>query len=130
MTDSPGTRIKYLRQLTGLSQEELGKRVGVQRAAINKYEKGTVTNIPIQTIEKIAAVFDVSPTFIVGWNGDKENPLSAEVRVIKGIKHFYGSDAVDLIEIYSTIGDDGRKRIYQYAHDMSRLYANVEETCN
>lgn len=126
MTDSPGTRIKYLRQLNGLSQEELGKRVGVQRAAINKYEKGTVTNIPIQTIEKIAAVFDVSPTFIVGWNGDKENPLSAEVRVIKGIKHFYGNDAVDLIEIYSTIDGEGRKRLIQYAYDVNRLYSTVD----
>lgn len=125
MTDSPGTRIKYLRQLTGLSQEELGKRVGVQRAAINKYEKGTVTNIPIHTIEKIAAVFDVSPTFIVGWNGDKENPLSAEVKVIKGVEQFFGKDTVDLIEIYSTIDSEGRKRIYQYAHDMSRIYADA-----
>lgn len=125
MTDSPGTKIKYLRQLTGLSQEELGKRVGVQRAAINKYEKGTVTNIPIHTIEKIAAVFDVSPTFIVGWNGDKENPLSAEVKVIKGVEQFFGKDTVDLIEIYSTIDSEGRKRIYQYAHDMSRIYADA-----
>ena len=125
MTDSPGTRIKYLRQLTGLSQEELGKRVGVQRAAINKYEKGTVTNIPIHTIEKIAAVFDVSPTYIVGWNGDKENPLSAEVKVIKGVEQFFGKDTVDLIEIYSKIDSEGRKRIYQYAHDMSRIYADA-----
>lgn len=125
MTNSPGEKIKYLRQLTGLSQEELGRRVGVQRAAINKYEKGTVTNIPIHTIEKIANVFNVSPTYIVGWNGDKENPLSAEVRVIKGVEHFYGRDAVDLIEIYTTIDSEGRKRIYQYAHDMSRIYADA-----
>lgn len=126
MSNSPGDKIKYLRQLTGLSQEELGKRVGVQRAAINKYEKGTVTNIPIHTIEKIAAVFDVSPTYIVGWNGDKENPLSAEVKVIKGVEQFFGKDTVDLIEIYSTIDSEGRKRIYQYAHDMSRIYADAD----
>ena len=50
MTISPGTRIKELRQLAGLSQEELGRRVGVQRAAINKYEKGAVTNIPTTVI--------------------------------------------------------------------------------
>ena len=37
-----------------MSQEELGRRVGVQRAAINKYEKGTVSNIPLSTIEQIA----------------------------------------------------------------------------
>ena len=126
MTDSPGTKIKYLRQLTGLSQEELGRRVGVQRAAINKYEKGTVTNIPIQTIEKIAAVFDVSPTYIVGWNGGNDNQLSLEAKVIKGVNHFFGEDAVDLLGIYSTLDSTGRKRIYQYAYDMSRIYADAD----
>lgn len=125
MTDSPGTRIKYLRQLTGLSQEELGKRVGVQRAAINKYEKGTVTNIPIHTIEKIAAVFDVSPTYIVGWNGDKENPLSAEVKIIQGVNTFFGSEAVELLEIYTTLDSTGRKRLIQYAYDVHQIYSNV-----
>ena len=126
MTDSPGAKIKYLRQLTGLSQEELGRRVGVQRAAINKYEKGTVTNIPIQTIEKIAQVFDVSPTFIVGWDSKNDNPLSAEAKVIQGVKQFFGADAVDLLEIYSTIDGTGRKRIYQYAQDMNHLYADTD----
>ena len=57
----PGERIKELRVLEGMSQEELGRRVGVQRAAINKYERGSVTNIPLQTIEKMAYVFNVSP---------------------------------------------------------------------
>ena len=47
MTPSPGERIKELRLLAEMSQEELGSRVGVQRAAINKYEKGTVENIPV-----------------------------------------------------------------------------------
>lgn len=122
MTVSPGARIKYLRSLTDMSQEELGRRVGVQRAAINKYEKGTVENIPIKTIEKIANVFDVSPTYIVGWNGDSENPLSVEVKLLQGVKRFYGADVVELIEIYTHLTPDGKQRIYQYAEDMSRIY--------
>jgi len=126
MTNSPGEKIKYLRQLTGLSQEELGRRVGVQRAAINKYEKGTVTNIPIQTIEKIAAVFDVSPTYIVGWNDIAESQISKEVKVIQGVKLFYGAEAVELLEIYVSLDTTGRKRICQYAHDLSRIYANAD----
>ena len=70
MTKCLGPRIKELRLMADLSQEELGSRVGVQRAAIQKYEKGTVENIPLKTIEKIAKVFDVSPSYIVGWNGN------------------------------------------------------------
>ena len=36
---NPGKKIKELRLMSGMSQEELGKRVGVQRAAIQKYER-------------------------------------------------------------------------------------------
>lgn len=127
MSDSPGTRIKYLRQLCQMSQEELGRRVGVQRAAINKYEKGAVENIPIKTIEKIAEVFDVSPTYIVGWSNANSNPLSAEVKVIQGVKQFYGRDAVEILEIYSSLNNKGRKRIYQYCHDMYEVYHIEDE---
>lgn len=124
MSDSPGARIKYLRSLTGLSQEELGRRVGVQRAAINKYEKGSVTNIPITTIEKIAKVFDVSPTYIVGWNGNEANPLSVEVKIIQGVKTFYGAEAVDLLETYTMLTREGQRRLCQYADDMAQIYAD------
>lgn len=126
MSDSPGARIKYLRQLCEMSQEELGRRVGVQRAAINKYEKGSVTNIPIATIEKIAKVFDVSPTYIVGWNGDTSNPLSAEVKIIQGVKKLYGADAVDLLEVYVMLTKEGRKRLCLYADDLSKIYSDTE----
>lgn len=127
MSDSPGARIKYLRQLANMSQEELGRRVGVQRAAINKYEKGSVTNIPIATVEKIANVFDVSPMFIVGWDDNNSSHLSAEVRVIQGVQRFYGKDAVEVLEIFSTINNIGRKRVLQYCQDMSVVYHTEDE---
>jgi len=130
MSVSPGTRIKYLRSLSDMSQEELGKRVGVQRAAINKYEKGSVTNIPITTIEKIAKVFDVSPSYIVGWNGDESNPLSAEVKVLQGVKKFYGADTVDLIELFISLNMKGKKRVFQYIEDMSLIYEDGDLPAN
>lgn len=122
MTVCPGTRIRELRTLANMSQEELGRRVGVQRAAINKYEKGTVENIPLKTIEHIAQVFDVSPTYIVGWNGDEGNPLAVEVKVLQGVKRFYGKDSVDVLEDYTSLNEDGKKRVRQYLDDMSRIY--------
>lgn len=126
MTDSPGTKIKYLRNISGMSQEELGRRVGLQRAAINKYEKGSVTNIPIATIEKIAKVFDVSPTFIVGWDDSSTNPLVVEVKVLQGVKRFYGNEVVELIETYTSLDDRGKRRVRRYVDDMSLIYG--EET--
>ena len=123
MSFLPGERIKELRRIAGLSQEELGRRVGVQRAAINKYEKGTVTNIPIPTIEKLASTFDVSPTYIVGWEDTESNPLATEVKVLQGVKRFYGDDVIDLIETYMELSPAGKRRVFSYIHDMWKLYS-------
>ena len=123
MTNSLGTRIKYLRSIMQMSQDELGQRVGVQRAAINKYEKGTVENIPIKTIEKIAAVFEVSPVYLLGWDCMNGDPLSVEVKLIQTIHRFYGEGAAELIEYYVSVDQECKTRIVQYAADMSRLYS-------
>lgn len=122
MNNSPGTKIKYLRTISNMSQEELGKRVGVQRAAIQKYEKGVVENIPLKTIEKIAQVFDVSPTYIVGWSENCGNQLSIEVKLLQGIKKVYGTDCVELLEDFVFLTPEGQRRVKQYIKDMRMIY--------
>lgn len=119
---NPGIRIKELRKLADMSQEELGRRVGVQRAAIQKYEKGTVSNIPLGTIKKIANVFNVSPTYIVGWTDGERETLAMEVRVIQGVAVFYGDDAVRLLEIYTTLSKVGKRKLVDYAEDIKHSY--------
>ena len=119
---SPGERIKELRKIANLSQEELGRRVGLQRAAINKYERGSVTNIPLTVIEKLAQVLDVSPTYIVGWDDSSPNPLSTEVKILQGVKQFYGDDVIDIMESYSELSPLGKRRVQTYVEDMWKIY--------
>ena len=56
-----GTYIRQLRIEKGLTQEELGTIVGVQRAAVQKWEKGSVQNLKRTTIQKLSEYFHVSP---------------------------------------------------------------------
>ena len=49
-------RLKELRLALSLSQEELGKRIGITRAAISNLEKGT-RNMSEQTIKSICREF-------------------------------------------------------------------------
>lgn len=64
-----GYRIKDLRKSLGLTQEQLGEKVGVKKATINKYETGVVKNIPGPTLEKLAKALHTSPAFLHGWTG-------------------------------------------------------------
>ena len=62
-----GEYIKQLRIASGLTQEELGKLLGVKRAAVNKWESGMVQNLKRTTIQKLADIFQVNPvSFING----------------------------------------------------------------
>lgn len=63
-----GKRIEELRNSRKMSQEELGSVIGVKRAAINKYERGTVTNIPKDKVEALADFFGVTPSYLYGWD--------------------------------------------------------------
>ncbi len=60
-----GDYIKKLRTENGYSQEELGSMLGVQRAAVQKWECGTVKNLKRETIKKLSEIFSVDPSSFI-----------------------------------------------------------------
>lgn len=60
-----GTKIKTARKVAGLTQKELGKKLGVSAAMIAQYETGR--RFPkIETIEKLAQALDITPSILYG----------------------------------------------------------------
>lgn len=70
---STGERIRALRIQKGMSQEELGSRVGLKKAAINKYETGVVVNLKRSIIAKLADALETSPAYLMGWEYDERD---------------------------------------------------------
>ena len=104
-----GEKIKMLRVKKGMSQEELGKKVGVQKAAINKYEKGIVVNLKMSTISKLADALDVTPVYLMGI-GEEQLPANAipyrasyKAPIIGSIPAGYPAIALEDIEGYVDI---------------------------
>ena len=52
-----GTRIRQARQEAGLSQEELGRRLGISGVAVGHYERGT-RSIGIHELERLAQILE------------------------------------------------------------------------
>ena len=116
-----GEIIKMLRKSRGLTQEELGNVIGVQKSAIAKYEKGRVENLKRASIEKLAIYFGVSPSFILGINdGDKNEET------------MYKTSGIDFfrIPLYSPIccGDGGfnEDNILEYVPVPSKGLSNPD----
>lgn len=78
---SIGSRIKAAREAKKMTQEELGAACGTTKQSIFKYETGVVTNIPLDKLEKIANVLDISPATLMGWEDtpDSRLPLPSNI---------------------------------------------------
>lgn len=64
-----GEIIKTHRLRLGLSQRELGEKVGVNKAAVQKWESGAVQNIKKHTIIQLSEIFGISPNELFGYGG-------------------------------------------------------------
>ncbi|MCQ2442579.1 MAG: helix-turn-helix transcriptional regulator [Oscillospiraceae bacterium] len=62
-----GERIKETRESIPMTQEELGKAIGVTGVTIMRYEKGQ-REPSLDQLQKLAEVLNVAPEYLVGWN--------------------------------------------------------------
>ncbi len=59
--------IKKRRLDLGLTMEELGKKIGVSKATIQRYESGEIKNVRRDKIAKLANALDTTPAYLMGW---------------------------------------------------------------
>lgn len=67
-----GEKIRLLREQRGYTLEELGKRVGVGKSTVRKWETGLIENMGRDKIARLSEVFGVSPTYLI--NDDEKMP--------------------------------------------------------
>ena len=72
-----GQKIKEARTAKGMTQQELGDRIGVQKSAIAKYESGRVVNIKRSTLQKIAQALDLAPSELIFIDAPRKNETIA-----------------------------------------------------
>lgn len=73
-----GKRIRQKRIECNLSQEELGEKLGVKKSAISKMERGEIKTIDRDHVSKMASIFHVSPSWLMGFEGTDAVTLSYE----------------------------------------------------
>ena len=111
-------RLKELRLALSLSQEELGKRIGITRAAISNLEKGT-RNMSEQTIKSICREFNVSIAWLKEGKGDMFTDLPETI--LDQLVEEYHLDYFDkeLIKKYLDLTDIEREVIKKYIKSLS-----------
>lgn len=117
-----GDRIRQLRLEHQMTQEELGAKVGVQKAAIYKYENGLVVNLKRSTIEKLAAALETTPTYLMGM--EEEPDLLSVLR--KSEEHDQARIS-EMIRDFQKLNEDGKAAAVERVHELTEIsrYQNV-----
>ena len=69
-------RFQELLDTSSITYDELIKKLGIKsRGTITKYANGTIRNVNIPMICKIAEIFEVSPVWLIGWSNNKNHKI-------------------------------------------------------
>lgn len=77
-------RMKSRREELNMSYQTLSEKVGISKSTLQRYETGFIKNMPIDKLEAIAKALQVSPSYLMGWESNKQPTTLAA--------HFDGED--------------------------------------
>lgn len=60
--------IKFFRQRCNLTLEEVSQKLEVSKPTLQRYESGVISNIPYDKVERLAEIFGITPSELMGWN--------------------------------------------------------------
>lgn len=104
-----GERIRQLRIQHQMTQEELGAKVGVQKAAIYKYENGLIVNLKRSTLEKLAIVLETTPTYLMGLEDDEnDSSILSELTPQQSA----------LLSSFDQLNEEGQQKAVDYVDDL------------
>lgn len=104
-----GERIRQLRIQHQMTQEELGAKVGVQKAAIYKYENGLIVNLKRSTLEKLAIVLETTTTYLMGLEDDEnDSSILSELTPQQSA----------LLSSFDQLNEEGQQKAVDYVDDL------------
>ena len=77
--------LKLLRKLNNLTLEDVGKKLGVSKATVQRYESGEI-NLSYETIYQLAEIYNVNPGYLFPDNSDKRQNQEIESKLEKAIE--------------------------------------------
>lgn len=108
-----GQKIKKARLERGLTQQELGDIVGVQKSAIAKYESGRVVNIKRSTLQKIAKALSIRPSELV-FNETPRDAADLHVRIITDF------ELMDSIKDYYLLSEENQRMVRELIRSLKK----------
>lgn len=107
-----GKKVKEIRKSKGLSQRELGEKMGITQQTIAQYERA-IEQPKLTTVRKLAEALDVPiGELVTDWAS-----FSHEEIVLGWVTPTKN----DLMKHYQKLNTKGRRKVVDYAEDMAKI---------
>lgn len=108
-----GQKIKDARIAKGLTQQELGNIIGVQKSAIAKYENGRVVNIKRSTLQKIASALSIRPSELI-FEKSPESTADFHVQILTDF------ELMDALKDYYQLSPENQKMVRDLISNLKK----------
>lgn len=104
-----GEKIKNYRIEKGMTQEELGRELGVGKAAVQKYESGQVQNLKSAHIKKLCTLFNTIP-----WDFIFDDDMMPD--------RFERKENTDeFMQLFKSLNQNGQHKVKEYVQDLHKI---------
>ncbi|WP_114226942.1 MULTISPECIES: helix-turn-helix domain-containing protein [Sphingomonas] len=86
------SKLQHLRRQQGLSLQDVATAIGVTKAHVFNLEKGNTTNPSMELVMKLAKLFRVRITDLMGDNPDAEDQSAEMVAMFRDLKSLSETD--------------------------------------
>lgn len=113
-----GKRVRHRRWMVGITQQQLGERVGIKFQQVQKYETG-MNRVSASRLWDIAAVLDVPVSFF--FDGLDEDDAAADAPAGSQDDLLADREALELVRSYYAIPAEQRRRLFDQARMLSAV---------
>lgn len=107
-------RIQSKRIELKLSYQDLANKTGLSKSTLQRYETGSIRNIPLDKLEILATALEVSPMWIIGYDDEvKSNQQSSDLNQTSLSKA-----EQQHIEDLRKLNDLGKNKVITYTKDL------------
>ena len=108
-----GKKIREARIAEGMTQQELGDLIGVQKSAIAKYESGRVVNIKRSTLQTIASALNIRPSELI-FDETPKGSADFHVRIITDF------ELMEALKDYYKLSLDNQKIVRDLIYNLKK----------
>ena len=111
LKETTSKRIKELRIRHDMTMEVLAEKIGVSKSTIAKWENGYVENMRQDNILKLALIFNVPATYIMGYDEATIGSLSPNTAPEGNGKSNLTDKEKRFLETYSRLSEEQKKLV-------------------